>query len=48
MAKDSGKKDYLADLDKIIVRSAQGRHAYSLKFKLSGRAVLNAVYVTFK
>jgi len=44
-AKDTGKKVYTAEFDKIVVRPNQGRHIYELRFKLNGKAVLERLYV---
>lgn len=40
-AKESGKKDYVGNFDKVVVNPAVGLHAYQVKFTLKGKAVLN-------
>jgi hypothetical protein len=41
VAKESGKKDYIGSLDKVIVNGSAGLHAYQLKFVIKGKAILN-------
>jgi hypothetical protein len=41
VAKDAGKKEYAGDLNKIVVNSGVGLHAYQIKFALKGKAVLS-------
>ncbi len=44
-AKDAGKKAYVAEFDKVVVRPNQGRHACEVKFKLGGKATLERLHV---
>lgn len=44
-AKDAGKKEYRAEMDKMVVRPSNGRHTYQLKLKLNGKATLHRLHL---
>ena len=44
-AKDPGRRQYVAEFDKVVVRPNQGRHTYDVKFKIQGKAALEHFYL---